>query len=154
MAEIKTALARLRERLEAENLTCIAQNGDFILTSRARGIRPLLEWIAQGENLHGACAADRIVGKAAAMLYAFMGVKGVFAEVLSESGLAVLKKYGIYAEYATLTPKIINREGTGLCPMEQTVLTIDEPSAAYAALREKAAQLRAAAKTEDLCAKN
>ena len=71
-----------------------------------------------------------------------MGVKGVFAEVLSESGLAVLKKYGIQAEYATLTPNIMRRDGSGLCPMEQTVLSIDEPSAAYAALTKKAEQLQ------------
>ncbi len=144
MSEISTTLVLLRGRLEDENLTCIVQKDSRILTSKLRGIRPLLDWIEQGEDLHGACAADRIVGKAAAMLYVFMGVKGVFAEVLSESGLAVLRKYGIYAEYATLTPKIINREGTGLCPMEQTILTIDEPSAAYTALAKKAAELKKA----------
>ncbi len=139
------SLASLGARLKEENLTCIVQKDGRILTSKLRGIRPLLDWIAQGEALHGACAADRIVGKAAALLYALMGVKGVFAEAISESGLAVLKKYGICAEYETLTPNIINREGTGLCPMEQTVLSIDEPSAAYAALKEKAERLRGTA---------
>ena len=144
MTEIATSLALLRERLEAENLTCVVQKDDRILTSRLRGIRPLLDLIKQGENLHGACAADRIVGKAAAMLYVLMGVKGVFAEVISESGLAVLKKYGVCVEYATLTPNIESRDGIGLCPMEQTVLTIDEPSAAYVALAKKTEQRRAA----------
>ena len=148
MTEITAALASLGERLKEENLTCIVQKDGRTLTSKSRGIRPLLDWIAQGEDLHGACAADRIVGKAAALLYALMGVKGVFAEVISESGLAVLKKYGIWAEYAALTPNIINREGTGLCPMEETVLTIDEPSAAYGALTKRAEQLRAAQKGE------
>ena len=144
MTEIATSLALLRERLEAQNLTCIVQKDDRILISRLRGICPLLDLIKQRENLHSACAADRIVGKAAAMLYVLMGVKGVFAEVLSKSGLAVLKNYGIYVEYATLTPNIKSRDGIGLCPMEQTVLTIDEPSAAYVALAKKVEQCRAA----------
>ena len=129
MTEIAKALASLGERLKEEDLTCIVQKDDNILVSRQRGIRPLLDWIAQGEDLHGAFAADRIVGKAAALLYALMGVKGVFAEVISESGLAALKKYGICAEYITLTPNIKRRDGNGLCPMEQTILSIDEPSA-------------------------
>ncbi len=145
MTEMSTPLALLRERLENQNLTCIVQKDDRVLTSRLRGIRPLLDWIAQGENLRGAYAADRIIGKAAAMLYVLMGVKGVFAEVLSDSGLAVLKKYGVCEEYAALTPNIKSRDGSGLCPMEQTVLTIDEPFTAYVALSKKAEQLRKAA---------
>ncbi len=145
MSEIAATLARLGERLKDEKLTCIAQTEDRILTSKMRGIRPLLDWIAQGEVLHGACAADRIVGKAAALLYVFMGVKGVFAEVLSTSGLAVLKQYGVHAEYAALTPNIMRRDGRGLCPMEESVLSIDDPSAAYVALAKKAAELQRAA---------
>ena len=66
--------------------------------------------------MRGGYAADRIVGKAAALLYVMMGVKGVFAEVLSESALAVLNKHGVHAEYSVLTPNIINRAGDGLCP--------------------------------------
>lgn len=135
-------LSRLRGRLEREDLTCIVQKGDRILTSRRRGIRPLLEWIAQGEDLRGASAADKIVGKAAALLYVLMGVNEVFAGTLSESGLAVLTRKGIRVEYAVLTPHIVNRAGTGLCPMEETVLAVDDPAAAYVALREKAEKLR------------
>ncbi len=142
MSETATLLARLRERLYAENLTCIVQKDDRTMISRQRGIRPLLDLIRQGTDLDGACAADRIVGKAAALLYVKMGARGVFAEVLSESGLATLKNHGVYAEYATLTPRVQSRDGTGLCPMEQTVLEIDDPSAAYTALVRKAEQLR------------
>lgn len=146
MNGITQTLALLRGRLKEENLTCIVQKDGKILASKLRGIRPLLNWIAQGEDLRGACVADRIVGKAAAMLYALMGVEGVFAEVLSTSGLAVLTKYGVYTEYAVLTPSIRSRDGAGLCPMEQTVLSVDEPSAAYAALAKRADELRGAAR--------
>lgn len=142
MTKTKTTLALLRKRLEVENLTCIVQKDDHVLVSKQNGIRPLLDWIEKGENLSGACAADKIVGKAAALLYVLMGVKGVFAEVLSESGLAVLKKHEIYTEYATLTQNIKRRDGNGLCPMEETVLLIDEPFAAYVALQKKVEELK------------
>lgn len=135
-------LPLLAARLDEEELTCIIKAGDRILTSKERGIRPLLEWIAAGEDVSGASAADKIVGKAAALLYVFMGVKEVWAEVLSESGLGVLRAHGIRAEYATLTPRIVNRAGTGMCPMEETVLSVSDPAEALDALRKTSARLR------------
>lgn len=135
-------LSALRARLERESLTCIVQRGDKVLTSTQRGIRPLLEWVAQGEDLRGGSAADKIVGKAAALLYARMGVREVYAGTLSESGLAALRAHGIRAEYSVLTERIVNRAGTGICPMEETVLAIDDPELAYGVLTETARRLR------------
>ena len=124
--------------------TCtIAKNGRVIFTSKANGIRPLLEVLETGLDIADGTAADKIVGKAAALLYVQMRVAEVQAEVLSQSGLAVLQAHGIRVSYRTLTAQIINRQGTGPCPMEQTVAAIDDPAEAFTALREKAAQLRA-----------
>ena len=134
-------LPALRARLEADGLTCIVRCGDKVLTSTQRGIRPLLDWIAQGEDVAGGAAADRIVGKAAALMYVLMGVREVYAGVLSESGLAVLRGHGVRVCYGELTPRIINRAGTGLCPMEETVLAVSDPAEAYAALRRTAQRL-------------
>lgn len=146
MSEVKSVhadmLPLLRARLEREGLTCILQKGDAVLTSTQRGIRPLLEWIGANADTAGASAADRIVGRAAALLYVYMGVKEVYAEVLSEGGLAVFRGSGIRAEYGVLTPRIINRAGTGICPMEQAVLAVTDPAEALAALRARAQELR------------
>ena len=139
----EATLAQLRERLESEGLSCIAVKGERTLTSTQRGIRPLLAWLEQGEDISGGIAADRIVGKAAALLYALMGVRAVYAQVLSESGLSVLREHGIQAEYGVLTERIINRAGTGLCPMEEAVLGISDPAAARTALEEQVRRLRA-----------
>lgn len=124
--------------------TCtIIKNGRVVFTSKHNGIRPLLEMLETGLDVTGGIAADKIVGKAAALLYVQMQVAEVQAEVLSQTGLAVLQAHGIRVSYRTLTAQIINRQGTGPCPMEQTVAAIDDPAKAFTALREKAAQLRA-----------
>ena len=39
--------------------------------------------------------------------------------------------------YNVLTDKIINRAKTGICPMEATVLNIEDFEKGYLALREK-----------------
>ncbi len=136
-------LPLLARRLKEEGLSCILVCGEKTLVSRERGIRPLLAWIGAGEDVAGGSAADRIVGKAAALLYAYMGVKEVYADTLSESGLHVLRERNIRVGYGTLTPRIINRARTGLCPMEEAVLAVSDPAEAVIVLREQAKRLAA-----------
>lgn len=135
-------LRRAKEALDADMAVTLAVcRGDDLTVSREKGIKPLLK-LTQGDDLRNASAADRIVGKAAAMLYALTGVEAVFAQVLSEQGRTVLKRYGIVYEYGTLTENIINRAGTGLCPMEEAVKDIDDLKEALAAIQMKVVALR------------
>lgn len=135
-------LRRAKETLDADTAVTLAVcRGDDLTVSREKGIKPLLK-LTQGDDLRNASAADRIVGKAAAMLYALTGVEEVFAQVLSEQGRTVLKRYGIVYEYGTLTENIINRAGTGLCPMEEAVKDIDDLKEALAAIQMKVVALR------------
>lgn len=131
-------------RLE-DGYTCvITRDGRTLYVSRESGIRPLLEIIRQGTDVSGGDAADRIVGKAAALLYARMGVARVRAVVMSRSGLSVLESRGIPAQYQTLTDAIVNRRGDGPCPMEQAVADLDDPDRAYAALEARVRELAGA----------
>lgn len=113
-----------------------------LYTDTESGIKPLLKLIDSDLDLRGACAADRIVGKAAAMLYVILGVSRVYAETLGKSGQAVFERYGISYEYDTLTDHIINRAGTDLCPMELAVRDIDDPEAALSAVKQKSRELQ------------
>lgn len=126
--------ASAKERLLRENFTVVLAGGDRILSSRERGIKPLIDIIESGEDVRGYVAADRIVGKAAALLYAYMGVSEVYAVVASESAATVCAQYGIKLAYSALTREIINRKGDGICPMEAAVRDIDEPEEAYKTL--------------------
>lgn len=124
------------------NVTVALCCGEETIVSEKRGIAPMLGFIADKTDLKGFSAADRIVGKAAALLFAFAGIKAVYAEVLSEGGAEVLKKYGIVYSYGALCKNIVNRTGDGICPMEMTVKDIDLPQDAYVALAAKVAELR------------
>ena len=100
----------------------------------------MMDFIANGVNLADYSVADIVVGKAAALLFIKCGIKKVFAKTISQSGKKALELHGVYCEYETLTEKIINREGTDICPMEKTVLNIDDAEEAYAALKNKFSQ--------------
>lgn len=60
---------------------------------------------------------------------------------MSRGGKNFLESNGITCTYDLLTDNIINREGTGICPMEKTVADIDDADAGYAALKKKLAEL-------------
>lgn len=133
-----------KELLGTDGITCIAvRTGAEPLVSRVRGVRPIIEWIEEGVVLQDAAVFDTIVGRAAAMLYALAGAGFVYGRVMSRGGAAELEKAGIAYEAGELTDRIINRQGTGMCPMEETVLEITDPREAFAALKEKIAQMQA-----------
>lgn len=136
---------RARRELQAdETLGCVACRGDRTLTGTGRGVKPLLAWLAAGQRLDGFSASDRVIGKAAAMLYIQLGAVAVHGCVMSGSGLAMLQAHGVDAAYDELVPMIRNRANTGMCPIEQSVLNIDDPAEAEPPVRAAVARLMAA----------
>lgn len=112
-------------------------SGGKVVTDDRRGIAMLLSLVDEGRDLRGFSAADKIVGKAAAMLFVKLGAEYVWADVVSESGLDFLTAHGICCEHGLLTKRIINREGTGQCPMEAAVEDTDDVELGITLLRKK-----------------
>lgn len=133
---MKTDLEKAKSLLKSGKYTCVVCAGDDICTATERGVKPLLAWIDSGTDLNGFSAADKVVGKAAAFLYVILGVKFVYADVMSKPAKDTLEENGIAAEYGCLADAIRNRAGTGFCPMETAVRDISEPQAALDKIRE------------------
>lgn len=127
---------------ENDALTCVLCKGDAVYKSCEKGISPMLDYIASSTDLKGFAAADKIIGKAAAMLFVKAGVKEVYGSVMSSSAAELLQKHNISCSWGTLTDKIINRKGDGVCPMEQTVAGINDLTEAYEALLRRRNELR------------
>lgn len=137
-------IERAKELLASDgSLTCAFVCGAEERTSRERGISPLADLIGR-ETLAGFSAADRVVGRAAAFCYCLLGVRAVYAEVLSSGGERVLKCHGIDVTYAKKTDMIRNRAGDGPCPMERAVEGIESPEEAFEAIRKKRSELKKA----------
>lgn len=121
--------------------TLALTDGRATVTYGGSGISPLYELYRSGRDIRGWSAADKIVGRAAAMLYLLLGVREVYAEVMSEDALTLLRIGGVCAEYGTLCRAIVNRAGTGVCPMERAVSGIDVPEEAARAIGAELARL-------------
>lgn len=89
-----------------------------------------------GNQLSGASVADRVVGKAAALLCAHSNVVAAYAITMSESGLKVLKENNIPFEFETLIPMILNMKKTGQCPFEKLVGDTSNSDTAYSQIKQ------------------
>lgn len=135
-------LEKAKELLKSEELTCALCSGGNVLTSRKRGVAPLLEWLDEGRSLGDYSAADKVVGNGAAFLYVLLGVKEIYADVISKSALNTLTRHNISAEYRVLTEAIRNRDNTGFCPIETAVAGISSPEMALEAIRSKLKEMK------------
>jgi hypothetical protein len=122
------SLEKAVKKLQQGGYTLVVVNGSQEFTSNLTGLSPLLNILKNTpEILRGACVADKIVGKAAAVLFLYGGVKELYAEVISSYALPVLEDSDIKLIYNKKVPTIKNRAGTDTCPMEKRVLNIDNP---------------------------
>lgn len=146
-------LERARELLLAGGCTLAAVRGDQSLLSQARGVRPLLSLIGEGGSLEGFSVADKVVGKAPALLYATLRPKAVYAPVMSEDGVRVLRGHGIQASYGELVPRILNRGRDGQCPMDASVNDVEDSRSALEAIWACARRMAAANAVGDSAAR-
>lgn len=114
--------------LEGELACAIAHEGQVVFTSAHRGVRPLVEFYHQHGTAHaGAALADKVVGRAAALLAHLVGITSVYGQVMSRPALEALEQRGITAGYGQLVEGIRNRDNTGPCPMEALSQGVEDP---------------------------
>jgi len=138
-------LAECRRLILEEDAPCVfVRDGGILKTGEGTGVRPLVTaYEREPELLRGAVIVDKIVGKAAAMLAVLGGAAGVYGLTMSAAARDYLRQRGVPAEWEKLTERIINRTGTGLCPMETAVLELRDPAEGLKALKETMARLSA-----------
>ncbi len=126
-------LSLARRRLKEKNLTLSIVKGSKVLfESQSHGIIGLLHAIEKfGKELMESSMADRIVGRAAALLGAYAGVASVFAVTISEEGRKALEDNHIFYRFENRVPNILNYKRTDLCPFEKLTAGLANPKEAY-----------------------
>lgn len=136
-----TNIERAKKILKEGGYTIVLCNGEQLYTSTKRGVAPMLEFIDNGTDLHGFSVADKVIGKAAAMMFCHGVVAEVYGDVISKAAADFLSDRGISFSYGTLTDKIINRKGDGICPMEQVTAEISDTKEAIRAIKKRLEEL-------------
>ncbi len=112
-------IRRAVDLLHAENCSCVILNGSEPRIFRERGVKDLFRLLhEEPESLRGAFVADKVVGKGAAALMILGGIRAVHADVASTGALQLFDAQNIPVSCTLEVPHIINRAGTGWCPVE------------------------------------
>ena len=126
------SLERAKSLLKSTDSTIAVVSVDDVYTSQERGVKPLLHLLSEKKGfLKGASVADKVIGKAAALLMVLGEIKEVHTLVISEPAIKVFEKYNIPCFYDKKVDRIVNRTGDGLCPMETLCLDVEEPQEAF-----------------------
>jgi hypothetical protein len=108
----------------------MVKNNNVMKTSNDKGIRPIFEAVCSfGKEMEGASVADRVIGKAAALLAAKGKVSSVYTNIISTPAKNTLFTYGISPEFQEEVDKIE-------CIMEKLTLKLKEPESAYKHIKE------------------
>lgn len=137
-----TDIERAKQILISEGCTCAVCKDNNIHISQKRGVAPLMELLDGGADIRGYSAADKAVGKAAAMLFVLLGISEIYAVVMSRGAKAVFDEHGIKYSCGEEVEYIVNRQKNGMCPMERAVRDIDDPAEAPKKIKETIEKLR------------
>lgn len=111
------------------------RDNKIIYCSNEIGVKPILLKLNENIDFYkDADIEDTVVGKAAACLYVLAKIKFVYAHTLSELAKTYLEKNNIPFKYDELVKEIRNRTNTDICPLEKSVIHIDDPVIAKTAL--------------------
>ena len=136
--EVASAINLINEGTAA---CVVLRDGCIIHSEKGDGIAPIIR-AYELSQLKGTLVVDKIVGKAAAMVMTLGEVSSVHGKVMSRAGMEYLVSHGIEASADEVVETIENRRKDGMCPMEETVLFIDDPREALDALKNKIESLR------------
>lgn len=114
-------LERAKAALKADKCTCILTLGTVMFKSKEKGVQPLLDWMNSGNNYMGYMIADKVVGRAAAFIDIAMGIRAVYAEVISEPAKELLERNHIEVDADTVVPDILNSDKSDRCLLEKAV---------------------------------
>lgn len=110
----------------------VEKDGKTIFQSHESMLKPLYDCLNEYPNeMKGAIVIDKIVGLAAAYLCILGKVNKVITPVASETAKDILEQYKITLYASEIIPYIINRDKTGMCPMEKMALKSASPRDFY-----------------------
>ncbi len=123
-------LRQLIDNLHHEGCSCVLYNDGETRMFYQRGVKDLFSLLKENPAaLAGAMVADKVIGKGAAAIMIVGRVKTIYADLISHPALELLSKANADVSFGECVANIINRNGTGICPVETLCLdcaTADE----------------------------
>lgn len=124
-----------------KDYTSVVFKDDSVYYSKFRGVKPLMILFDNGTDVSDGEAADRVIGRGAAYLYAKLKIKHVSAYVISKPAIEVLNRYNISYKCDETVDNIRNHTNTGICPMEEVTEAAASPDEAIVLMKARLKQM-------------
>jgi hypothetical protein len=126
-----------KNQLYKKELTlAVVKNGETLFETRSHRISGFLNAIeTRCANLKGASLADRVAGKAVALLSVYAGIKEVYAEVLSKKAKKVFEANEVRVEWNELVDNVLDLRRSDVCPFEKAAENLSDPREAYSVFK-------------------
>ena len=143
MSAMNPDLELAKSTLIKKNLSLvIVKKGQVIFETKKPGISGFLQVIEKlDKNLVASAVADKIIGVAAATLCVYSSVSSVFAQIISDEGIRVLKDNKIEYLFEKKIPNILNRNKNDVCPFEKLAISSSNTKDAYVKLKSLARKM-------------
>lgn len=129
---------------ENKSITCfVLKEDDILFTSKARGVKPLMDFYKEQGRVDGVYVVDRIMGKGAILLAILIGAKTAETPIISEPALELAQRHHFNVKYDKIVPHIINRAGDGQCPIESSLEGITDIEQGFETIKTTLKQLMA-----------
>lgn len=108
---------------ENEYSIVVVKENEIVYKSESKGLQSLISLYKNDKNtLENSSIADKVIGRAAALILVDSNIKEVYADLISQNAIEILDKSNIPYEYKSQVKEIRNRDNTGMCPMEELSL--------------------------------
>ena len=109
--------------LTSNNTLQVYDGSKLIFSSDEDRLLPLIEYIDRFASRHrNVVIFDKIVGRAAALLFIKADCSEVYSPLGSQLAIEVFDEYGIKHHLTQIVPCIQKPDQTGMCPMEVLAL--------------------------------
>jgi hypothetical protein len=110
----------------------ISKNGQVLYQTDSNRISGFIHAIDDlGAELNGASVADKVAGKALALLCIYAGIRKVYAEVLSKKAQVLFEENKVLYQWQLLVDNVLDVNKTGICPLEKAAADISNPEDSY-----------------------
>ncbi len=100
----------------------VVREGEVKFVGFGKGVKELVDVMT---ILSNSSVADKVVGKAAAVILVRNGARAVYGKVMTKAAYNLLTKHDIFVKYSKLIDKIEN------CPFEERVKDINDVKKAW-----------------------
>jgi len=110
----------------------IAKNGEVLFQTASHRISGFIRAIdTLGIQLKDASVADRVAGKALALLCVYAEIREVYAEVLSKKARALFKENKVACQWMQLVDNVLDLSKSDVCPFEKLADGMFGPKDSY-----------------------